>query len=115
MATPIKMPKFALANLVWLGRMHPLLQTASLGLRMLLGGGRACYRKLFLGKGPKKELQSGLAWNHVLVSQEKTTTTPTLPHTTEALSEQFVAAFCKSINELEKSQLFQVARKTTKP
>ena len=110
----IKMPKLALANLMWLGRHHPLLQTASLGTRMLLGGGRACYRKLFLGKGSKEELQSGLAGNHVLVSQEKPTKTPTLPPTAEALSENFVAVFCKSIDELEKSQFLQVAREDYK-
>ena len=33
----IKMPKFALANLLWLGREHPLLQNATTGLRLLLG------------------------------------------------------------------------------
>mgnify|MGYP000226222472 CR=1 FL=1 len=92
------MPKAALAILMWLGRERPLLQTASLGLRMLLGGGRACYRKLFLGKGPNEELQSGLGGNHVLVSQEKPTKTPTLPPTAEALSENSVAVFCKSID-----------------
>ena len=90
----IKMPKCALAN---------LLQGASLGLRMLLGGGRACFRKLLLGQGPKEDLQSGLAGNHVLVSQAKPTKIPTLSPTAEDLSENFVAIFCKSVEELEKS------------
>jgi hypothetical protein len=106
----IEMPKLALANLMWLGREPRLLQTASLGLRMLLGGGRACFRKLLLGRGPKEELQSGLAGNHVLVSQAKPTKTPTLPPTAEELSENFVAVFCKSIDEVEKSQFLKVAR-----
>ena len=44
----IKMPRFALANCMWLGRQHPLLQNASLGLRLLLGLGRPCFRKLLL-------------------------------------------------------------------
>ena len=108
------MPKFALANLMWLGREHPFMQTASLGLRMLLGCGRAYFRKLLLGKGQKEDLQSGLAGNHVLVSQEKPTKTPSLPPTAEALSEIFVAVFCKSIDELEKSQFLQVAREDYK-
>ena len=42
----IKMPRFALANGVWLGRQHPLLQKASLGLRLLLGLGRPVLREL---------------------------------------------------------------------
>ena len=40
----IKMPEFALANDLWLGRERTALQSASLGLRMLLGLGRACFR-----------------------------------------------------------------------
>ena len=47
----IKMPRFALSNALWLGRQHPLLQNAGLGLRLLLGLGRPCFRKLLLGKG----------------------------------------------------------------
>ena len=99
---------------MWLGREHNLLQGASLGLRMLLGGGRACFRKLLLGRGPKEELQSGLAGNHVLVSQAKPTKIPTLPPTAEDLSENFVAIFCKSVEELEKSQFLKVAREDYK-
>ena len=110
----IEMPKCALANLMWLGREHNLLQGASLGLRMLLGGGRACFCKLLLGRGPKEELQSGLAGNHVLVSQAKPTKIPTLPPTAEDLSENFVAIFCKSVEELEKSQFLTGAREDYK-
>ena len=51
-------------------REHRHMQTANLDLRMLPGGGRARFRKLLLGKGHKKDLQSGLAGNHVLVIQE---------------------------------------------
>ena len=95
---------------MWLGREHRLMQNASLGLRMLLGGGRACFRKLLLGRGPKEDLQSGLAGNHVLVSQAKPTKTPTLPPTADELSENFVAIFCKSVEEVEKSQFLRVSR-----
>ncbi len=64
----IKMPRFALSNAMWLGRQHPLLQNASLSLRLLLGLGRPCFRKLLLGRGGKEESQSGTTVNHVLVS-----------------------------------------------
>ena len=65
----IKMPEFALATDLWLGRERTALQRAPLGLRMWLGFGRACFRKLLLGKGQKETLQSGFAGNHVLISQ----------------------------------------------
>ena len=65
----IKMPRFALANAMWLGRQHPLLQNASLGLRLLLGLGRPCFRKLLLGAGRREDKESGTRGNHVLASQ----------------------------------------------
>ena len=110
----IEMPKLALADSMWLGREPRLLQTASLRLRKLLGGGRACFRKLLLGKVPKEELQSGLAGNHVLLSQAKPTKIPTLPPTAEDLSENFVAIFCKSVEELEKVNFSKLPGKITK-
>ena len=59
----IKMPLYALANLLWIGREHPLLQGRSLGLRVLLSLGRACFRKMFLGKGRRDEQERGLSGN----------------------------------------------------
>jgi hypothetical protein len=47
----IKMQEFALANEEWGGRERLQLQNGSVGLRMLLGLGRACFRKILLGKG----------------------------------------------------------------
>ena len=51
------MPPTALSNLLWLGREHPRIQDASLGTKLLLGLGRPCFRKLFLGKGQRENLQ----------------------------------------------------------
>ena len=65
----IKMPEYALANDIWIGRERAALQNGSLGLRMLLGLGRPCFRKLLLGKGQKDTLQSGFTGNHILISQ----------------------------------------------
>ena len=45
------MPEYALANDLWLGRVPVDLRNGSLGLRMLLGLGRLCFRKQLLGKG----------------------------------------------------------------
>ena len=50
----MQMPEYALANMLFLGRLHPLLQKhGTLGLRLLLGLGIPCFRKLLLGKGNK--------------------------------------------------------------
>ena len=53
----IKMPEYALANDLWLGRERTALQNGTLGLRMLLSIGRQCFRKLLLGKSHKDTSQ----------------------------------------------------------
>ena len=94
------MPPFALANGMWLGRQHPLLQNASLGLRLLLGLGRPCFRKLLLGAGRKEERQSGTTGNHVLVSQGSPSISEVLPPSSRQLSDSFVAVFGQDKEEL---------------
>ena len=49
----IKMPEYALANDLWIGRERAAFQNGSLGLRMLLGLGRPCFRMFLLGQGQK--------------------------------------------------------------
>ena len=73
------MPEYALANDLWLGRERVALQNGSLGLRMLLGLGRPCFRKLLLGKGQKDTLQSGFTGNHILISQASASLVESLP------------------------------------
>ena len=81
----LQLPEFALSNLLWLGREHPLLQQfGTLGLRMLLGLGRPCFRKMVLGKGNKDERQSGLTGNHILVAQPAAELGDVLPPTSAA-------------------------------
>ena len=75
----IKMPENALANDLWIGRERAALQNSSLGLRMLLGLGRPCFRKLLLGKGQKDTLQSGFTGNHILISQASASLGEVLP------------------------------------
>ena len=89
----LKMPEFALANDLWLGRERTALQSASLGLRMLLGLGRACFRKLLLGKGQQETLQSGFTGNHILISQASATLAEALPPSSTHLKDSFVVIF----------------------
>ena len=78
----IKMPEYALANDLWLGREPVALQSDSLGLRILLGLGRPCFRKLLLGKGQKDTLQSSFTSNHLLISRASASVVESLPPST---------------------------------
>ena len=89
----IKMPRFALANQMFLGREHPLLQDSTPGLRLLLGFGRPCFRKLLLGKGRREDRESGTTGNHILVSQGAPSASEVLPPTSDQLAKTFVAVF----------------------
>ena len=105
----IKMPEYALANKLFLGRLHPLLQKhGTLGLRMLLCLGRPCFRKLVLGKGLTEDRQVGLQGNHVLLSQPAADLGKVLPLTSQNLN--FVALFGPSHNDLSKCQILRVHR-----
>ena len=107
----IEMPEYALANLMFLGRLPALLQKHdTLGLRMLLSLGRPCFRKLVLGKGAKDERESGLLGNHVLLSQPAAKLDDVLPPSGESLSDSFVALFGSSPEEVAKCQLLKVHR-----
>ena len=108
------MPPFALSRAMWLGRQHPLLQNASLGLRLLLGLGRACFRKLVLGAGRKEDRQSGATGNHVLVSQGSPSLSQVLPPSSRHLSDSFVAVFGQDKEDLTKCQVLTVSRSAYK-
>ena len=69
----IAMPIYAFANLIWIGREHRLYQKLTLGMRMLLSKGRACWRKLILGRGEEETQQKGIQGNHVLLAQSQPT------------------------------------------
>ena len=75
---------------------------------MLLGLGRPCFHKLLLDSGRKEDRQSGLAGNHVLVSQAAADAGEVLPPTSMQLSNTFVVTFGKSLGELHKCQLLIV-------
>ena len=92
----INMPRFTLANAMWLGRQHRLLQPASLGRRLLLGLGRPVLRKLLLGPGHRGERESGTTGNHVLVSQGSPSISEVLPPSPRQLSDSVVAILDKT-------------------
>ena len=89
----IKMPEYALANDLWLGREPVALQNGSLGLRMLLGLGRPCFRNMLLGKGQKDTLQSGFTGNHILIYQASVSLVESLPPPSMHLKDSFVVIF----------------------
>ena len=98
----MKMPEYALANMLFLGRLHPLLQKhGTLGLRLLLGLGIPCFRKLLLGKGNKEEREGALLGNHVLLSQPPAQMGDVLPPSAESLSDNFVALFGRQLSKLK--------------
>ena len=106
----IKMPRYALANMMWLGREHPLLQNATPGLRLLLGLGRPCFRKLLLGRSRLEDRQFGTTGNHILVAHGAPTLGDVLPPTSRDLSDSFVAVFGQNAEDLNKCQLLTVKR-----
>ncbi|CAK0810017.1 unnamed protein product, partial [Prorocentrum cordatum] len=110
----IKMPEFALAGDLWPGRGRTALQSAPLGLRMLLGLGRACFRKLLLGKGQKETLLSGFTGNRILISQASATLAEALPPSSTHLKDSFVVIFGQDTDDLRKCQLLTVQREAYK-
>ena len=110
-AKQIAMPPPALANLLWLGREHPLAQKASLGTRLLSCLGRPVWRKLILGKGDKDEQQQGITGNSILLAQARPDhVAASLPPPTEQLQDTFVVLFSRSIEEVKKSKMLIVHR-----
>ena len=93
------MPNLALANWMWLGRMHPLFSNLSLGMRLLLGLGRPMLRQLFLGRGPRGEVHQGFTGNPLLIAQptaKASQVVPDVPHTLSTL----VLLFCNNTDDV---------------
>ena len=106
-----KMPKFALANHMWVGREVPLYQHLSLGMRLLLSRGRCCWRKYVLGKGSAADTQKGLVGNTIFLAQPNSDTiTESLPPPRHALQDTLVVIFSRSLDDLDKAQVLKVQR-----
>jgi hypothetical protein len=107
----IKMPPPALANLLWLGREHPLCKKASVGTRMLSCLGRPVWRKLILGKGASEESEKGITGNFIFLAQARLPDIgASLPPRVEELQESFVVLFSKSIDDVKKARALVVQR-----
>jgi hypothetical protein len=107
----IRMPPLALANLMWLGREHPLYQNLSLATRLLLGVGRVGWRKVFLRKGAQDESQVGLCGNTVLLAQPSTSQiTAALPPSNSAWLENIAVLFSNSRAQVTSSTALFVER-----
>ena len=104
------MPETALSNLLWMGRQHPLIQQACLGTKMFLGLGRPCFRKLFLGKGPRENLQQGLTGNSEFVAQPRADLASLLSPTTGNLLNHIVVIYGKPIEDVAKPPVLHVQR-----
>ena len=104
------MPPLALANLFWLGRVHPDFQGLTLGTRLLLGFGRSCFRKLILGEGNRNEQYAALQGNTILLAQAQATTSQVLPPTEEEIGNSLVVAYCRSKQDVASAQMLIVSR-----
>ena len=94
------MPPYALANLLWLGREPPCYQGLTLGTRLLLSKGRACWRKLILGRGEEQDLQKGISGSTILLAQPRPHAQDVLPPRTEDVQESLVVLFAKSVEDV---------------
>ena len=106
----ICMPPLALANGMWLGREHILYQNLTLGTRMMLGKGRACWRKLILGSGNEEEKEKGMTGNSILLAQAQADLEHVLPPTTEAMQDSLVVLFARSVEQVRNAQMLSVCR-----
>ena len=103
------MPKMALANWMWLGRVAPEYRDISLGTRLLLGLGRPMIRKLYLGRGPRDEVQQGFQGNTMIMAQPRATYAQVVPNADVAL-ESLIVMFCKSVDDVSRAHTLVVNR-----
>ena len=107
----IEMPEFALANSMWLGRVHSFEQNATTGLRLLLGLSRHCFWKLVLGRSTHpNDRRRGITGNRIFVTDGSPTLCDVLSPSLQDLSDNFVVVFGQSIEDLTMCQLWTLSR-----
>ena len=92
MATPLLMPRYALANDLWIGRCPPALQDLEAGTQKLLPLVRTCIQVTILqGSGlPASERQRGLIGNSIFLPQASPSQVQrVLPPSADTLQEHF--------------------------
>ena len=107
------MPDLALANWMWLGRVHSSYRDLSLGMRLLLGLGRPVMRVLYLGKGQRDEVHRGLQGNSMIVAQPSATYSQVTPNVANAMS-SLVIIFCNSVDDVTRAHTLIVNREQYK-
>ena len=101
------MPDLALANWMWLGRVHHLFRDLTLAMRLLLGLGRPMMRSLYLGRGLRDEVHRGLQGNTMIVAQPNATYKQVVPDVNQTLSGLNVM-FCKTVDDVSKAHTLMV-------
>ena len=102
-----EMPPLALANWMWLGRVHHLFRDLTLAMRLLLGLGRPVMRSLYLGRGPRDEVHRGLQGNTMIVAQPSATYKQVVPDVNHILSGLNVI-FCKTVDDVSHASILMV-------
>ena len=87
---------------MWLGRVAPEYRDISLGTRLLLGLGRPMIRKLYLGRGPRDEVQQGFQGNTMIMAQPRATYGQVVPNADVAL-QSLIAMFCNSVADVSRA------------
>ncbi len=106
-----RMPKFALANDLWIGRLHPFMQNASLASRWLQCLGRPVWRKVIL-RGDPATTPHAFTGNTILLAQPSAgTAIEELPPPIDALVDTVTIAFAKSAAHLERATYLTVDRR----
>ena len=96
-----RMPKFALVNHNWLGRLPRLFQILTQSMHWMLTLARPCWHKLILGSGRPAERHFGVTGNSILLSQPVTgRTVEELPPPTSSLRENVLVVFTSSIDRI---------------
>ena len=101
------MPDLALANWMWLGRVHHLFRDLTLAMRLLLGLGRPMMRSLYLGRGPRDEVHRGLQGNTMIVAQASATYKQVVPDVNHVLN-GLTVMFCKTVDDVSKATTLMV-------
>ena len=106
-----RMPKFALVNHNWLGRLPSLFQNLTQSMHWMLTLARPCWHKLILGSGRPAERHLGVTGNSILLAQPVTGhTVEELPPPTSSLSENVLVVFTSSIDNLNRATWAHVDR-----
>ena len=93
-----QLPPLALANGMWLGRLHPDFADLTMAEKMLQSKARLVMKKLFLRPGNRSESNSGMTGNCILIAQPSAEECLQLPALQPTL-DNLAIVFCRSVQE----------------